>query len=86
MANVMGVPRLEFYAKCGKKWVKFDKDTESGDCVWERLARDLMWRYLAKANYAKKVTETVYGNVRTVTVYDYTDEMPPMKRVYTLPN
>lgn len=85
MANVMGNPRLEFYSKCGKKWVKYDEN-ETGDIVWERLARDLMWRYLAKANYAKKVTETVYRNCRTITVYDYTDGMPPMKRVYTLPN
>lgn len=84
MANVTRVPRMECWAKKGKKW-EMTYGTTSDVEVWERLARDLMWRYMAKANYAKRVTETVYGNTRTITIFD-TSLNYPFKRIYTLPN
>lgn len=84
MENAMRVPRLECWVKKGKNWLVTYETTDAVE-VWERLARDLMWRYLAKANFAKRVTETVYGNVRTVTIFD-TSLNYPFKRIYTLPN
>lgn len=76
--------RMECWAKKGKKW-EMTYETTSEVEVWERLARDMMWRYLAKANYAKRITETAYGNIRTITVYDVSLGYP-FKRIYTLPN
>ena len=84
MAKVTRVPRMECWVKRGKKWEMAFGTTSEAD-VWERLARDMMWRYLAKANYAKRITESVYGNERTVTVYD-ASLSTPCKRIYTLPN
>ena len=66
------IPNYAYQEKRGGVWVTTYGNTDPAT-VYEHLANCLMYRYLWKANYAKRITESSNGVTRTITVYDGTN-------------